>query len=185
MRKKVAALVRAGSIAVIMVLTASVGTAHAYNTASWWNVSSSPLVTTGYGSTAKAYGYIYIFNGSNGTRLYHKAWNKFTDADNHRAYLNVVTQYNAGSCRNESTTTTVKGVSVSSSSSCSRQFYNYGGGRVDGLNYTSSSWIAMPTTNYGVHSGADRGRVKDTLCIDVPWRVDPCGGVVYSDSDTW
>lgn len=185
MRKTAARAVQSATVALLMVLTAFIGTSHAYNTASYWNTSASPLVTTGYGSTAKAYGYIYVYNGSNGTRLYHKAWNRFIDADNHRAYISVTTQYNAGSCRNDSATVSYKGVQVSSSSSCSGQFFDHGGGRIDGLNYTSSSWIAMPTMNYGVHGGADRGRVEDVLCIAVPWRFDPCGGASYSSSDSW
>jgi hypothetical protein len=161
------------------------GTAFAYNTASYWNTSGTPLETSSYGSTAKAYGYIKIYNGSNGTRLYSYAWNKFTDADNHRAYIQGVSQFNAGTCRALTATVTYKGVSVASSASCSQQFYDYSEFRSDGLNYTRNVWTQMPNKNTGVHSGADRGRARVKLCIDIPWRTDSCTGQSYSASDSW
>lgn len=161
------------------------GTAFAYNTASYWNTSGTPLVKSGYGSPAKAYGYIRIFNGSNGTRLYSSAWNKFTDGDNHRAYIQGVSQFNAGTCRAATPTVTYKGVSVASWPSCRQTLYDYARFQSDGLNYTRNVWTQMHNKNTGVHSGADRGRALVKLCIDIPWRTDSCTGQSYSASDSW
>lgn len=177
--------------AILIVATASLGamlastSASAYNSVSYWNVSSTPLKVSGQGSSAQAYGYIKIFNGSSGTRMYSYAANKFTDADNHRAYITGETQYNAGTCRSEGTTVVVKGIEVSSSTSCARQFYDKDGYRIDGLNYTTSSWTQMPYKNWNVDGGADRGRLVVNLAIDVPWRSDPVSGPSYSAADTW
>lgn len=159
--------------------------AWAYNTPSYWNYSSSPLIASGYGSKAQGYGYIKMYNGSNGTRMYSYAWNKFTDGDNHRAYLDGRTQYNAGTCRTNSLTVSWKGVSVASSSSCANVFYDWENFTQGGLNYTSSTWTAMPTTNHGVNPGADRGRAVIKMSIDVPLRWDPQSGESFSAADSW
>lgn len=164
---------------------AGAASAQAYNSPSYWNVSSTPLKVSGYGSTAQAYGYIKIFNGSSGTRMYGYAWNKFVDGDNHRAYLNGATQFNAGTCSSSSSTVIYKGAEVSNSSSCTFQFADNEYIRVDGLNYTSSTWIQMPNKSWGVHSGSDRGRLKVNLNIDIPWRSDPAVGPSYSSSDSF
>lgn len=157
----------------------------AYNTPSYWNQSGTPLVVSGYGSTARGYGYIKIYNGSNGTRMYAYAWNKFTDADNHAAFLSASTQYNAGTCRSESSTVIFKGVEVGSSSSCTQQFFSYGSFRQNGLNYTSSSWIQMSNANAGVDGGADRGRAAVQLKLDIPLKPDVASGTSYSAADSW
>lgn len=182
----------AGSLrrATILALTVAVSgvlatPALAYNSASYWNRSGTPLVVSGYGSTARGYGYIKIFNGSNGTRMYAYAWNKFTDADNHAAYLSAKTQYNAGTCRSESKTVLFKGVEVGSSTSCTQQFYDHGSFTQYGLNYTSSSWVQMSSANAAVHGGADRGRAAVTLKLDIPLKPDVVSGTSYSAADSW
>lgn len=159
--------------------------AWAYNTPSYWNTSSYPLTASGYGSTAKSYGYIKIFNGTNGTRLYNYAWNRFTDADNHRAYLDGTTQFNAGTCSTSSFQVSFKGVSVGGSSSCAQQFYDKDDFTQWGLNYTTSTWTSMPTTNHAVASGADRGRAAIRMAIDIPLRYDVYSGTSYSSADSW
>jgi hypothetical protein len=171
------------AVPVSLIVTAT--PAWAYNTPSYWNTSSTPLVASGYGSTARSYGYIKIFNGSNGTRLYSYAWNKFTDADNHRAYLAGRTQFNAGTCSTSSVQVSFKGVSVGGSSSCAQQFYDKDNFTQGGLNYTSSTWTAMPTTNHAVVSGADRGRAVVRMSIDIPLRPDVQSGESYSSADSW
>lgn len=178
-------------IVLALLLTAGCATftataAAAYNTTNWWNTSATPLEKSGYGSTAKAYGHIKIFNGSNGTRMYSYSWNKFTDGDNHRAYTTGKTQYNAGTCRNYSLTIGYKGVEVAASSSCKNQFYDKDSFRNNGLNYTqNSSWTKMATQSFAVHDKADRGRLAVYLAIDVPWKRDPISGVSYSTDDSW
>lgn len=173
-------------VVIVATMLGSTATVLAYNTASYWNTSGTPLQVTGFGSTAKAYGYIKIFNGSNGTRMYSHAWNQFTDADNHSAYTENQAQYNAGTCRTWTIGIEFKGVMVNSSGYCAQQFYDYGSSvRVDGLNYTSSTWSAMPNTDFGVNTSADRGRLIVTLGIDVPWRSDPLSGPSISDKDSW
>lgn len=181
-------LVRRVSLALVVGLVAGGAAAlpaAAYNTNSWWNQSSTPLEVSGYGSTAKGYGYIKIFNGSNGTRLHSYAWNRFTDADNHAAYLSGVSQFNAGSCRAYSVTVGYKGVEVAASSSCANTFYNHASFRQNGLNYTSSSWIQMANQSTGVNAGADRGRAEVRMAIDIPLRPDVESGPSYSQSDSW
>lgn len=154
--------------AMIMVFSVAT-TAQAYNTASYWNRSASPLIVNGYGSTAQAYGYIKIVNGGQGTRMHNYAWNKFKDADNHQAYIKAISQFNSGSCANVSAQVTFKGVKVGASTSCARVFYSRSNfPRSTGLSYTRSTWVAMPVTNVGVHPGADRGRAQVKLCIDIP-----------------
>lgn len=174
------------TITFLLLIGATATTAQAYNTASYWNTSSSPLVASGYGSKAQTYGYIKIFNGSSGTRMYNYSWNKFIDADNHQSYLSATSQFNAGSCANLSVQVVYKGVSVGGSSNCAKQFYDRTKfPRSTGLNYTKNTWVAMPTVSVGVHSGADRGRAKVQACIDIPLRVDKCSGVSYSSADSW
>lgn len=177
-------------LAMLVVATAAgaslAAPAQAYNHYEYWNKSSSPLVKSGYGSTAKAYGKSRIFNGSDGTKIYNYAWNKFTDADNHRAYLEGTSEWNAGSCRNYSATVTIYAVAVASSTSCSREYYDGANfSRANGLNYTKSSWTAMPTRGAAPNSGSDRGRAKVKLCIDIPWRTDPCTGYSMRGFDTF
>ena len=162
------------------------GPAQAYNHPGYWNTSTSPLVKSGYGSTAKAYGYAKIFNGSNGTKLYTYSWNKFTDGDNHQAYVQGFSEWNAGECRSTSTTVTIYGVSVSSTSTCTKVTFDGAAiSRANGLNYTKSSWTAMPTRTSSPNSGADRGRANVQVCIDVPWRTDPCTDHSISPMDTY
>jgi hypothetical protein len=160
--------------------------AQAYNHYGYWNQSSSPLVKSGYGSTAKAYGKSKIFNGSDGTKLYNYAWNKFTDADNHRAYLTGVSQWNSGSCRNSGVGVTIYGVSVNSSTNCSATYFDGKKfDRANGLNHTNNTWTAMPTRTAAPTNGSDRGRAKVKLCIDIPFRTDPCTGDSISAFDTY
>ncbi|WP_432457140.1 hypothetical protein [Cellulomonas iranensis] len=165
--------------------TAAALPAAAYNTPSYWNTAGAPLQVSGYGSTARAYGYIKIFNGSNGTRLHSYAWNKFTDADNHAAYLNGKSQFNAGTCREVSVTIGYKGVQVAAGAACAQTFYDGEGFRQDGLNYTTNSWVQMANKSTGVHSGADRGRAAVRMAIDIPLRPDVESGPSYSDDDSW
>jgi hypothetical protein len=183
MKRLVRGSLFAASLAAVIVVAAS--PAMGYNTPSYWNESKTPLEVTGYGSHAWGYGYIKIFNGSNGTRMYSTAYNKFYDADDHAAYLAGTTQYNAGSCRSDGTTVVYNGVEVSSSSSCTRQFYDKDDFRQNGLNYTNSSWVSIRGNNYGVHGGADRGRVAVQMGIDIPVRPDSRSGTSYSRADSW
>lgn len=180
--------VRRAAVMAFVAAAAALATAipaAAYDTASYWNKSSSPLVATGYGSAARAYGYVKIYNGSDGTRLYSYAWNKFTDGDNHQAFLEGVSQFNAGTCRSDGNTVMYKGVSTSAESTCYAQFFDYSSFRQNGLNYTSGSWVQMSTVSTGVASGADRGRAKIRLKIDIPLRPDVGVGPSYSSADSW
>ena len=162
------------------------GTAHAINTNSYWNSKSVPLKVTGHGSTAKAYGFVKVFHSSNGTKLGSYGYNTFTDADNHRAYTHAISQFNAGTCSTHTATVAYKGVQVSSSSNCWAQFADATVlGRADGLNYTTSAWVSLPGRSVPVHRGADQGRARVRLCIDIPWRSDPCTGYSYSATDSW
>lgn len=165
---------------VLGCLWASQGTAAALNHLGYWNSSTNPLSISGYGSTAKAYGSSKISDTSNGKRMYSYAHNKFTDGDNHRAYLEGNEQYNAGTCRSVTTTTTVYGVSVANTSECRAVFFDHDAYRTDGLNYTTSSWVAMTTKSFAVATGADRGRMTARLRIDIPWRTDPTTGTAIS-----
>lgn len=162
-----------------------VGAAQAKNSNSPWNSSSNPLVTSGYGSEARAYGHVKVADSASGTRLFMYSYNRFVDADNHRAYLMLTPQFNAGTCRAETSTVAYKGVQVASSSSCAGVFYSQNDIRSDGLNYTTSTWTAMPTKSVAVNAKADRGRVRARLCIDIPARPDPCGGTAVSESDSY
>lgn len=174
---------------VLVAMTAAgltAGAAQAINTASYWNTSSNPLIKKGYGSTASAYGYIKMERGSNGLRMYSYAWNKFTDADNHKAYLTGTSEYNSGSCGSFTPEVTYKGVAVGASSNCARSFYdgpNFS--RADGLNYTRNTWTAFPTRSVGYNAGSDRGRGVFKLCIDIPARLDVCTGTVPSTLDSF
>ncbi|GAA2241654.1 hypothetical protein GCM10010401_13090 [Rarobacter faecitabidus] len=114
------------------------------------------------------------------------SWNKFVDADNHKAYLEATSQWNAGTCKANSYEVQYKGVSVAGTVECARQFYSKDDfPRADGLNYTNQSWTAMPTVTAKPHEGADRGRAKVHLCIDIPLRSDPCTDASYSASDSF
>lgn len=160
--------------------------AQAYNTPGYWNASSSPLQVSGYGSTASAYGYAKVFNGSSGTAIYNYGYHKFTDGDDHRPYLGGSSQWNAGSCGLEGVTVGYKGVQVGASASCASVFYDGNNlPRQDGSTSTVTAWTAFPTVSAKPPSGSDRGRVEVKLCLDIPWRLDVCVGYSYSPADSY
>lgn len=169
----------------LIVTGVSATTASALNNQGWWNKSGTPLKVTGYGSAGQAYGYFSVQQGSNGTRTYNHAWHKFTDADNHKLYYNKHTQFNAGTCANSGAQVSIKGVSVSASSSCSREYYTHFKDRSSEQGKTVGAWTKFTTHSTGVRAGADRTRAIIYLCLDIPLRIDPCSGGAYSDFDTY
>lgn len=172
-------------VALASILGGSVA-ANAIDTPGTWNSQSRPLEVTHYSSTASAAGSAYISNGSNGTRIYNRGTHKFTDADNHRPYLQATSEWNAGTCRDMSSTVQYRGVQVGGSSTCARVFYDGANfARAEGVAYTTSTWKAFPTKSARPNSGSDRGRAKVQLCIDVPWRTDKCTGHSYSTADSF
>jgi hypothetical protein len=139
----------------------------AYNTPRYWSTSSSPLSVSGYGSTAKAYGYSKALNASGGMRLYSYAWNSFRDGDNHALYITGASYFNGGTC-----------------SSCGDWVRTHGY-TTSGLNYTNSSWTAMATKSFPADTAADAGYLTAQVGIDVPWRTDPRSAQVSSRADGW
>lgn len=184
-KNRIRRTVIAVSVAVAATLGGSVA-ANAINSPGTWNTQSSPLKVTHYSSTAQAAGSAYISNGSNGTRIYNQGTHKFTDADNHRPYLKAQSEWNSGDCRDMSVTVQYKGVSVSASSGCAKNFYPGNSfPRADGVTYTTSSWKSFPTKSAAPNRGSDRGRAMVQLCIDVPWRTDKCTGASFSTPDSY
>lgn len=175
--------------ALVIAVAATLGgstAAQAYNVTGWWNVKSDPLYKAYSGSKAWAAGSAYIKNSTDGTRIYNTGSNKFTDADNHRPYVEGVSEWNAGTCRALTTTVTYNGVGVAASKPCARTFYDGNKfDRANGVTYTTQTWTALPSRSAKPNSGSDRGRVKVKLCIDVPIHFDSCTGYSYSPADSY
>ncbi|WP_395358086.1 hypothetical protein ACHGLA_00475 [Streptomyces sp. YH02] len=140
--------------------------AYALNNVRTWNASASPLVVNGYGSTGKAYGTWKLYNGSNGTVSHAAANTKLSNADNHKVYIELNTQVNAGYC-----------TTYSKFLSCTQQYWSHASDESD--HHSSSSYKYNPAST-GVSGDADyaRGRVKAFL--DIPWRDDPETGWSYA-----
>ena len=170
----------------VLTVIGGASAANAYNTPGSWNTSATPLTLTSYGSTAKAYGSASIYNGTNGTRIYTSAKHTFFDADNHQPFLDGTSEWNAGTCGLESITIQLKGVAVGASASCAAVFNDGANfGRSNGSTSNVSAWTAMPAMSAAPNSGSDRGRAVVKLCLDIPWRTDPCTGSSYSPADTF
>ncbi|WP_277209492.1 hypothetical protein [Isoptericola croceus] len=99
-------------------------------------------------------------------------------------YIVHAPQSNAGSCATSSTTLTYKYSSVSTSYSCSQQFYSAGSKKSTRRTSTSSNstWIHQRQDPNWTASTA-RGRVK--VCLDLVLKKDPCSGFNASNPDTY
>lgn len=130
-----------------------------------WNSYGNPLVVSGYGSTAKAYGQWRIADGSGGTRSYHDARVTYSNADNHTKYSKMSTYTNSGYCIAPQYTT------------CSQSYYFFASASTPHSNVGGWQWLYA---NTGLNSTASFARDAAYVCLDVPWRPDPCSGPTYT-----
>lgn len=158
--------VAAAAVAVAVVGAAPTA-AYALNNVRVWNSSSSPLVVNGYGSSGYAYGDWKLYNSSSGTRSHASAYTKLSNADNHKVYIELDTQVNAGYC-----------TTYSKYLACTQKYWSHASDESD--HHSSSSYKYNPAST-GVSGDADfaRGRIKANL--DIPWRDDPETGWSYAD----
>lgn len=160
---------RAVEITAIAVLAVGVlpAAAQALGAERVWNTQSNPLKVTGYGSTGYAYGTWKVANTSNGTRSIVSSYSKLSNADDHKVYVDLETQVNAGYC-----------AQVSKYMSCTQKYWDFDSaetGHHDNRSYTYKS------ASTGVSGDADYARGKVRARLDIPWRSDPETGWSYTD----
>jgi hypothetical protein len=131
----------------------------------YWNSSTNPLVVTGYGSWAKAYGQWRVADGSSGTRSWLDARVWYYNADNHKKYSKFETWVNAGICVAPQYT------------SCTAAYYYYAGAQTPHSNVAAAQWLYA---NTGVSPSGNYARARVWVCLDVPLRSDPCAGPTYT-----
>ncbi|MFJ6940002.1 hypothetical protein [Streptomyces sp. NPDC101132] len=132
-----------------------------------WNPSSTPLKVTGYGSTGYAHGTWKVHNTSNGTRSEVMSYTKLSNADDHKVYVVLGTQVNAGYC-----------TQVSKYMTCTQKYWDHASAETG--HHSSSSYI-YKTASTGVSNEADYARGKVRAALDIPWRSDPMTGWSYTD----
>lgn len=136
----------------------------------YWNSSSNPLVVTGYGSTARAYGQWRIADGSAGTRSYHDARMTYVNADNHTKYSKMETWTNSGICIAPQYT------------SCTASYYFYASAGTRHSNALGWEWLYA---NTGLSSSGNYARDAAYACLDIPWRPDPCSGPTLTSGSAY
>ena len=127
----------------------------------YWNSSSNPLVVTGYGSTAKAYGQWRVADSSGGTRSFLDSNTWYSNADNHKKYATLDTYVNSGYCIQPNYT------------SCSVAYYWYAYDETSHSNSTSWTWLYADTD---IPIEASYAKALVHVCLDIPLRPDPCSG---------
>jgi hypothetical protein len=144
--------------------------ANAREKVSWWRTTA--VSVSGYGSTGYGYGSFkvtnYPMNGS-GTRAEVHGRIRINNADNHRVYLTNNFQSNAGNCVAPTYT------------SCSQSWYHHA--TVDSTKVQDSSY-RNTYPSVAADSGASYMRARVKVCLDIPWRTDPCTGYYNSDGDS-
>lgn len=159
-RRAVAALVAVAAGGALAVAAGSA--AQAKGEYKYWNSSSNLLVVTGYGSTAKAYGQWRVADSSNGTRSFLDSNTWYANADNHKKYAYFETWVNSGYCIQPNYT------------SCSVAYYAYASAETAHSNNGNWEWLYANTDIPANASYAKAGIIR--VCLDVPFRTDPCSG---------
>ncbi|GAB1640189.1 hypothetical protein [Krasilnikovia sp. MM14-A1259] len=135
-----------------------------------WNSSSAPLTVKGYGSTAKGYGKWRVVDNSQGTRSYTSGYYWYANADNHKKYGAMVSQSNAGVCYAPQYT------------SCTAAYYNAGSAESTHSNVTGGQWLDFSTA---AAFNGNYARAAEQVCLDVPFRSDPCSGYTYTQGEPY
>ncbi|WP_189824107.1 hypothetical protein [Streptomyces finlayi] len=132
-----------------------------------WNSRSTPLKVTGYGSSGYAFGTWKVHNTSNGTRSQVFSYSKLSNADDHKVYIELETQVNAGYC-----------VQASKYMNCTQKYWDHDD--TETAHHSSKSYT-YKTASTGVAGSADYARGKVRAGLDIPWRTDPMTGWSYTD----
>ncbi|MFF0484970.1 hypothetical protein [Streptomyces sp. NPDC004435] len=127
------------SVIAVIALGAVPATAQALNTVRTWNDSSNPLKVTGY-----AYDTWKVYNSSNGTRSLASTYSKLSNADDHKVYVELGTQVNAGHC-----------VQASKCMSCTQRYWDHASDETD--HHSSKSYL-YKSASTGVSDSADYAR---------------------------
>ncbi|MDT0491616.1 hypothetical protein ACPEIF_23790 [Streptomyces sp. NPDC012600] len=158
--------VEAGLIAALTVAALPTA-AQALNVERTWNGTNNPLKVTGYGSTGHAWGTWKVGNTSNGTRSIVNSYTKLNNADNHKVYVELQTQVNAGYC-----------VQASKYMNCTQKYWNHA--TAETAHHSSKSYT-FKSASTGVKSEADYARGMVRARLDIPYRTDPATGWSYTD----
>ncbi|MEU2119476.1 hypothetical protein ABZ567_28390 [Streptomyces sp. NPDC016459] len=132
-----------------------------------WNGSNAPLEVSGFGSKGYAYGTWKVHNSSNGTRSRVMSYTRLKNADDHKVYVQLGTEVNAGYC-----------VQASKYMTCTKKYWDHA--NAETAHHNSSSYV-YKTASTGVDDEADYARGKVRAGLDVPWRPDPLTGWSYTD----
>ncbi|MHC0432767.1 hypothetical protein ACX6XY_21680 [Streptomyces sp. O3] len=163
-RKILRRIATAGALTALAVggTAASAAAIGEYHT---WNTKSSALKVTGYGSTGYAYGKWRVYNGADGTRSKVYSYSRLNNAHNHKVFVKLETQVNAGYCVQPKYTT------------CTQSYWNHDDTHT--RHHSSSSWKYYKAST-GVSGAADYARGRVQAKLDVPWRSDPSTGWSYT-----
>lgn len=129
--------------------------AHAKGEYKYWP-SSGSISVSGYGSTAWAYGQWRVADSSAGTRSWLDSYTWYVNADDHKKYAHFQTRVS-----------TLPG----------GPFNYYAEAETSHSNQQSGQWLYANTAVSPSHSYA-RAHVR--VCLDIPFRTDPCSGFVIT-----
>jgi len=155
----------------VLALGGTAGASYAIGEYHVWNKKETPLKEASYGSTAYAYGKWRIYNGSNGTTSKVYSYSRLAEnADDHKVYVELKTQANAGYCIAPKYTT------------CDKEWYHHA--TAETTHHTSSSYKYYKAYD-GVPGDADYARGAVRTSIDIPYRPDTHSGTSYTQGSEY
>ena len=163
-----------------VLLTA--GPASARNNWTYWQPSSAPLTATKNGAVAYGYGNFSVADTVYGLKAAVLSYTKKSGGER-GTYINAVFQANAGQCVSGSGSLGFGWFGGGISSSCSQQFYNFGGTRrgdnVTTTTYTQELYVIDPDWR------ATNMRARVQVCVDSALQTDACSGWGLSGFDSY
>ncbi len=185
------AIVRcATAINAVAVLTvfAQYAKAWAIETSTARAPSSTPMYKTADKGTGSADGNWRLANKGSGLQSISSGYAKINNADNHKVYIRMITQSNAGTCKSNSTSYSYdyRGTVSSSSQSysCTQPYFDYEGSKAgDHMNKATGTVMNAPYTS--VDTRGSKARALIQVCLDIPVRSDPCTGWASTAADSY
>lgn len=159
----------------------------ALNNASTWAREKNPLYARGYGSTGHGYGFWSVVRTGDGT-VSRATGTTFLDfnADNHRIFFSTQSQSNAGRCRAGTSLAfdfMGTGGAYGESYSCTQDFFDYESEVQSEHHQRRLGKAGVTASAVNPNGSVMRARVK--VCLDIPWRPDPCSGWNFSGADRY
>ncbi|GAA1381821.1 hypothetical protein [Catellatospora chokoriensis] len=125
-----------------------------------WPNGGGYVAVSGYGSQVNGNGQWRPYDTGSGPRSYLDANVWYTNADDHKKYAHFWTQFNTYGAWN-----------------------SYDDAETGHSSTTSASWLYA---NTGLNlTASNQFRAEARVCLDVPYRTDPCSGWAYSASSYW